>query len=190
MLWSWYTTFAVKIESFSELGAMKGGNNDGWQVGMGVLVDKMGVLVDKRSCAGGAIFWRSWSDVTSTSGVISSRLGSTPSGQMIRIKVLKMDWSSNNIQDSCYRSPVAPNILKKLKSPHNRYITLFIKPHFKYVQSKYEIWAIEKIGKMGSVLKMLPHLKNALQLNKSILRKDSADYLFYLTNMTCLTTVY
>ena len=48
--------FAVKIEYISEVGAMKGGNNDCWQVGMGVLVDKMGVLVDKRSCAGGAIF--------------------------------------------------------------------------------------------------------------------------------------
>ena len=30
---------------------------------------------------------------------------------------------------------------------------------------------------------MVPHLKNALQLNKSILRKDSADYFFHKYDM-------
>ena len=42
-------------------------------------------LVDKGSWTG-AIFWRSFCDVTLTSNVISSRLGSTLSGQMIRIR--------------------------------------------------------------------------------------------------------
>ena len=67
--------FEVSVVSFSQKGRIK------------KLTKALSicVLVDTGSWAV-AIFWRSWCDVTSTSGVISSRLGSTLSGQMIRIR--------------------------------------------------------------------------------------------------------